>query len=72
MLYSLFVLTLGIYLGQEYTIPNIRIVSINLLQYLTDDKAISLAKYLENLKNENVHRNNVHENSSILDKLFKM
>lgn len=71
MLYSLFVLTLGIYLGQEYTIPNVRIIGINLLQYLTDDKAISLAKYLENLKNENIRENNVEENSSILDKFFK-
>ena len=65
MLYSLFVLTFGIYLGQEYTIPNVRIIGINLLRYLTDDKAIGLGKYLENLQNDN------EENSSILDKFFK-
>lgn len=34
MLYSLFLLTFGIYLGQEYPIPNIKIISINLLQTL--------------------------------------
>lgn len=68
MLYSLFMLTLGIYLGQEYTIPNVRIIGINLLRYLTDDKAIGLAKYLETLQNNN---DNVEEKSSILDKFFK-
>ena len=72
MLYSLFVLTFGIYLGQEYTIPNVRIIGINLLRYLTDDKAIGLAKYLENLKKENVQENNAQEKSSILHKFFKM
>jgi hypothetical protein len=34
MFYSLFVLTFGIYLGQEYAIPNIRLVGINLLRYV--------------------------------------
>lgn len=34
MLYSLFVLTFGIYLGQEYRIPNIRLVGMYLLRYL--------------------------------------
>jgi len=34
MLYSLFVLVFGIYLGQEYRIPNIRLVSSNLLRYI--------------------------------------
>lgn len=34
MLYSLFVLVFGIYLGQEYRIPNIRLISSNLLKYL--------------------------------------
>lgn len=34
MLYSLFVLVFGIYLGQEYRIPNIRLISSNLLKYI--------------------------------------
>jgi hypothetical protein len=34
MLYSLFVLVFGIYLGQEYRIPNIRLVGMHLLRYL--------------------------------------
>ncbi len=34
MLYSFFVLVFGIYLGQEYPIPNIRLVSSNLLEYI--------------------------------------
>lgn len=34
MLYSLFVLVFGIYLGQEYRIPNIRLISSNLLRHL--------------------------------------
>jgi len=46
MLYSLFVLVFGIYLGQEYPIPNIRLVSINLLEYI------------EGLQNED---RNIHE-----------
>lgn len=44
MLYSLFLLTFGIYLGQEYpSIPNIKSISVNLLQ---------------TLQNANVNQNN--------------
>ena len=42
MLYSLFLLTFGIYLGQEYPIPNIKIISINLLQTLQNDPSTSI------------------------------
>jgi hypothetical protein len=59
MLYSLFVLTFGIYLGQEYTIPNIRLVGINLL------------RYIETLQNEPERQNQERQAFSIFE-MFKM
>lgn len=65
MLYSLFILTLGIYLGQEYTIPNVRLIGISLLGYME-----KLQKEQENY--ENKENKNDNDNSQFISsKLFQ-
>jgi|APCry1669192647_1035423.scaffolds.fasta_scaffold17247_1 hypothetical protein len=36
MIYSCFFILFGIYVGQEYSLPNIKILSLGLMQYLHD------------------------------------
>lgn len=62
MLYSLFVLVFGIYLGQEYRIPNIRLISSNLLQ--------TWKIYIERLQNQDHNIQREQKSFSIFD-IFK-
>jgi hypothetical protein len=59
MLYSLFVLVFGIYLGQEYTIPNIRLIGIHLLQTI------------ESLQNEDRNIQQAEQKSFSIFDIFK-
>ena len=72
MIYSCFFVLFGIYIGQEYTVPNMKLLSLGFLQYL-HDKYNEHQKLTDNKNNDNNDNNILNYNiiKIILNKFTK-